>query len=77
MLNLQSNKISSIDKSIKLYRSLIQLNVSHNQLTSIPVELFILKKLQHIDVSHNQVGYTIRSTKKQSIARAIHEILQF
>ncbi|KAF6026658.1 LRRC63 [Bugula neritina] len=56
VLNLQSNEISSVEKSIKSFRELIQLNISHNKLTAVPVELFSLRKLQHLDTSHNQIS---------------------
>ena len=59
MLNLQSNQIAVIDKSIKFLRELVQLNVAHNQLSTLPVEVFQLKKLQNLDASHNEVRVVI------------------
>lgn len=56
VLNLQSNQITVIDKSIKFLRELVQLNIGHNKLTTVPVEVFQLKKLQNLDASHNEVS---------------------
>ena len=53
ILDLESNKLSSLNSSIKELKSLALINLSKNNFTSIPTELWALEKLKLIELKNN------------------------
>lgn len=55
VLNLERQKLTSIDPKISKLKNLQELYLGYNQLESLPAELFLLKNLQKLVLTGNKL----------------------